>query len=163
MVNSKWSQLSPEFKYSIYHNWIYHLCFKSFQPFWEKILLLQNRSFCCFRMPFTFATQSTYFIISFQSKQCPAFSYIILNLTIPTYPKPYISLKLSDFKPIWKNWPSINICDIRLWYLHFYQVWGSSTYLKFGVICDILGYHRFSKRWFSAGYLNLSQLGVTLG
>jgi hypothetical protein len=32
----------------------------------------------------------------------------------------------------------------------------SSTYLKFGAICDILGYHRFSKGWFSADYLNVS-------
>jgi hypothetical protein len=29
-------------------------------------------------------------------------------------------------------------------------------YPVFGVICDILGYHKFSKAWFSADYLNKS-------
>jgi len=32
----------------------------------------------------------------------------------------------------------------------------SSTYLYFGEICDILGYHRFSKGWFFTDYLNVS-------
>ena len=33
----------------------------------------------------------------------------------------------------------------------------SSTNLNFGAICDISWYHRFSKRWFSANYLNVPQ------
>jgi hypothetical protein len=37
-----------------------------------------------------------------------------------------------------------------------------STYLKFDVICDILGYHRFSKERFFADYLNVSQVGISL-
>ncbi len=34
----------------------------------------------------------------------------------------------------------------------------TSTYLKFGEICDILGYHKFSKAWFYTDYLNVSVL-----
>ncbi len=33
------------------------------------------------------------------------------------------------------------------------------TYLSFGTICDILRYHKFSGVSFSAGYLNLPQVG----
>jgi hypothetical protein len=29
----------------------------------------------------------------------------------------------------------------------------TSTYMQFRVICDILGYHKFSKAWFFADYL----------
>ena len=36
------------------------------------------------------------------------------------------------------------------------ELWFASTYLQFGVICDILWYHRFSKAWFFADYLNIS-------
>ena len=35
------------------------------------------------------------------------------------------------------------------------ELWFASTYLQFGVICDILWYHRFSKAWFFADYLNI--------
>ena len=37
-----------------------------------------------------------------------------------------------------------------------------STYLNFGRICDILGYHNFSKAWFYTDYLNVSKLEFRL-
>jgi len=36
----------------------------------------------------------------------------------------------------------------------FVRVGIPSTNLKFVSICDILGYHKFSKAWFFADYLN---------
>ena len=41
----------------------------------------------------------------------------------------------------------------------FARVVITSTYLNFGGICDILGYHKFSKAWFFTDYLNISVLG----